>query len=712
MSHLASAAPVSYRRRGDLGFIDIDSPPVNALSAAVRAGLAAALDAAEADPGVRALLLRCRGRTFLAGADIAEFGGEIPGPQLPGLVDRIEAFPRPVIAALHGTALGGGLEVAMGCHYRIAAPGTKLGLPEVRLGLIPGAGGTQRLPRLVGLGVAMDMIGSGRPVDAARALAIGLVDRIADGELDAAALAYAEELVAAGAPPRRTGERSVDMGGFGAADFERGRAEARRSARGQLAPIACIDALQAACTLPLADGLRRENALFIDCYRSPQAQALWHVFFAERAAGVVPGIDAATPELPIARAAVIGAGTMGAGIAVCLADAGLPVRLLDGSPQALARGLKTIESVYRGALAKGRIDEATLQRRLAQIQPTERYEDLADADLVVEAVFESMDVKRRVFAELDRVCRQDAILATNTSTLDVDVLAASTINPLRVLGLHFFSPANVMRLLEIVRGAATAPAVLKTALKLSKRLGKLGIVSGVCYGFIGNRMVDGYLREAGALLLEGATPEAVDRALTDFGLAMGPFAMQDLAGLDVGWRVRQEYPPAPGLEASYVIADRLYALGRYGQKSGAGYYRYGEDRRRPQPDAEVEALIAEEAQRLGIARRALSADEIVERLVLPLINEGARILEEGIALRSSDIDLVWINGYGFPAWRGGPMLHADRLGLPQVVERLDHYAGRFGPQWTPAPLLRALAAAGRRLDSYTPSPRSSQKDHS
>lgn len=695
----SSSNPVAYRRTGRVGLIEINHPPVNALSASVRTGLEIALDAAAADSEARALLLICHGRTFLAGADISEFGGEIPGPPLPGIIDRIESFDRPIVAAMHGTALGGGLEVAMGCHYRIAATSARMGLPEVGLGLIPGGGGTQRLPRLVGVSIALDMIGSGRPIGAARALDIGLVDRMIDGDLNAAALAYAEELIVQQASPRRTGDLSALTEPLPADYFAKRRDELRRTARGQLAPFACIDAIEAAVTLPFAEGLKRENQLFIDCYSTPQAAALWHVFFAERAAASVPGIDPATAVLPLQQAAVIGAGTMGSGIAVCLANAGLPVTLLDGSPEALARGMAVIESIYRGAVAKGRMSNAELTQRLELIRPATDYAALAQADLVIEAVFESLDVKHTVFAELDRVCKPDAILATNTSTLDVNEIATVTSRPQRVLGLHFFSPANVMRLLEIVRGAATGTDVLNTALKLSRRLGKLGIVSGVCYGFIANRMLDGYIREAGALLLEGAAPNVIDSVLTDFGMPMGPFAMQDLAGIDVGWRVRQERRLPPEFEIFSCVADRLYERGRYGQKTGAGYYRYGSDRRKPQADPEVMTLIREEARRLGVVQRAITADEILERLLLPVINEGAKILQEGIALRASDIDLVWINGYGFPAWRGGPMHYADCLGLPTVTSRLDTYAERFGALWEPAPLLRELSASNRALSS-------------
>lgn len=694
------APSVSYRRDGRIGLITVNNPPVNALSQPVRAGLMAALDQAQADAAADLFVITCLGRTFMAGADIGEFGGEIPGPQLPDIADRIEAFERPVLAAMHGTTLGGGLEVALACHYRVADPRTRMGLPEVKLGIIPGAGGTQRLPRLVGVPAAVEMIESGRPIDARRALEIGLVDRIAEGELTAATLAYAQELLTQKAPPRRTGALESSRRDLSADYFDRRRAELKRARHPQPNALAIVDAIEAACTLPLAEGLRRENELFIECYKTPQAAALWHVFFAERAAGAVPGLEACTPPLPLAQAAVIGAGTMGSGIAICLADAGIPVALFDSSAQALERGRALIESTYRAAQQKGRIDERTMQQRVALIRTVRDYTDLAQADLVIEAVFEGMDVKREVFRELDRVCKAGAILATNTSTLDVDAIAAATTRPQQVLGLHFFSPANVMRLLEIVRGARTSDSVLQSALKLAPRLNKLGVVSGVCFGFIANRSLDGYLREAGMLLLEGASPRRIDEVITNFGFPMGPFAMQDLAGIDVGWRVRQERKLPARAEPYYCVADRLYERGRHGQKTGAGWYRYDGGDRRGTPDPEVDAIVEAEARRLGIERAAPSADEIIERLLLPVINEGARILEEGIALRPGDIDLAWINGFGFPAWRGGPMYYADRLGVDVVVGRLRHYASRYGVDWQPARLLVELAAAGRPLASF------------
>jgi 3-hydroxyacyl-CoA dehydrogenase len=626
--------------------------------------------------------------------------------QIQGLMDGAD---RPVIAAIHGTALGGGLETALVCHYRVAVPSAKVGLPEVNIGLLPGAGGTQRLPRFTGAPFALELIVSGAPVSTAEALRAGCIDRLvaAGDDLVAAALAYAHELLAAGTPPRSCFAMKVDTNALPPTLFADARARLQRSKRGFHAPQRCVDAVEAACSLPLAEGLQKERALFMECFGTPQAHALQHLFFAERAAGKVPGVDRGVAPRRIERVAVIGAGTMGGGIAMSFANAGIPVRLLEAQPAALAAGLDRIRENYAISVQRGKLTAAAVEQRMALLQGTLDYQALGDADLVIEAAFENMAIKQDIFRKLDAVCKPGAVLATNTSTLDVDAIAAVTARPQDVIGLHFFSPANVMRLLEIVRGERTGADVVVTAIALARTIGKVPVVVGVCFGFVGNRMLAPYAREAGRLLLEGATPAQVDRALTGFGYAMGPLSMGDLVGLDVSHRARQGLPMDVSRDPSFhALRERLVPLGRYGQKAGRGFYRY--EGRTQHDDPEVLALAEQVAGELGIPRRRIEDQEIVERCVYALINEGARILEEGIAYRSGDCDVIYANGYGFPLWRGGPLQYADEIGLDQVLAAIKRYReqlGDYGEFWfQPAPLLERLAAAGQSFSSFGTAP--------
>jgi 3-hydroxyacyl-CoA dehydrogenase len=683
------------RNDGGVAVITIDNPPVNAMNQAVRAALLDHVGQAAADPAVTAIVIMCAGRTFVAGADISEFGKPPRQPTGMAVIAAIEASKKPVIAAVHGTPLGGGLELAMACHFRAAAPGTRLGLPEIKLGIIPGAGGTQRLPRLVGIEKAMPMILSGEPIPAADALANGLVDAIVDGDLAAAAIAFARHVVAEKRPLvlARDREDKIAPARGDMAKFDAAAATYTKRTKGQAAPAAAIEALRAAVTLPIDDGLKRERELFQTLVVGDQSKALRHLFFAEREAAKVPDI-AGVKALEVKRAAVIGAGTMGGGIAMCFANASIPVTLVETSADALKRGLDTVEKNYRNTAARGGLSAGEVEARLARIAGTTDIAAAAEADIVVEAVFEDMTVKQEVFGALDRVAKPGAVIASNTSYLDVDALARGTRRPQAVVGMHFFSPANVMRLVEVVRGAATSPETLATAIAVGRRLGKVPAVVGVCHGFVGNRMLRVRTVEAERLLLEGALPQDVDAALTEFGFPMGPFAMADLAGLDVSWRMRK----AQGLTAP--IADRLCELGRFGQKTGRGFFLYEPGSRTPKPDAEVERLIADVAAARGVVRRAIGRDEIVERLLYPTINEAARILAEGIAKRASDIDVIWVHGYGFPAYRGGPMHYADSVGLARIADRLAAFAQLTGDErHHPAPLLAKLAAEGKGFAS-------------
>ena len=686
----------SLEREGVVGIITIDNPPVNAMSPGVPGAILARLAEAQADDAVKAVVLRGAGKGALAGADIRSFGKPWPEgePTLRDVIAAIERSAKPVVATLAGYWLGGGLELALSCHYRVASRRTQVGQPEVALGFPPGAGGTQRLPRLAGVEAALAMIVSGKPIDASEAAEKGILDRVIDGDLLEGAVAFAEERIAAGPPHALARERTPEL--KDPEVFAATRKRLERRARGQRAPVACLECVEAALTLPFDEGIRKERAIFEACMASAESRALRHVFFAERAVRKVPGIGKETPARAIESAAIVGAGTMGRGIATCFANAGIPVRLMDSDGQALERALAGIRSEYEGRVERGRIGAADAEARVRLIEPIETLDGVAGADLVIEAVFEEMPLKEEVFRALDSACDAGAIIASNTSYLDVNRLA--DIVPGRrgnVLGLHFFSPAQVMRLLEVIRTESAAPETLASVLALAKRLGKIAVVAGVCHGFIGNRMLEGYTREVRFLLEEGASPAEIDSALTGFGMAMGPCAVADLAGLDVSWRKRKADAHLRDPSKRYsAVADRLCELGRFGQKTGAGYYRYEPGSRTPVPDPEVDALIAEVAAESGINRRSIGADEIVERCLYPLVNEGARILDEGIALRASDIDIVWINGYGFPRWRGGVMHWADEIGLAAVhgtIARLDESQDH----WEPAPLLSRLAAEGR-----------------
>lgn len=695
-------SPVSYELVDDIGVITVDNPPVNALSHAVRQGLHDAIHAAQQDAS-KAVLIVCTGRTFIAGADITEFGKPPREPHLPDLCNTIESSSKIVVAALHGTALGGGLEVALSCHYRCAVPDAKVGLPEVKLGLLPGAGGTQRLPRLIGASAALDLMTSGNPIGAGQAASLGLVDHVVDGELAHAALAWCRQLAAQGAACRVTSELPVErLPGGALAEY---RSTLARRARGQIAPQSIVDCVEASLTLPFAEGLRIEREKFMECMKSPQSAALRHMFFAEREAAKVHGLSRDTPLREVNKVAVIGAGTMGSGIAMNFANAGMQVVLLEVDDEALARGLGIIDRNYQGGVKRGKLTEEQALECRNRITGTTDYDSLADADLVVEAVFENLELKQQIFAKLDGVCRQGAILATNTSYQDVDRIAAATQRPQDVIGLHFFSPAHIMKLLEVVRADKTADDVLATCMSIAKRIRKTPVVSGVCYGFIGNRMLGHYAREAQLCVIEGATPEQVDTAMEEWGMAMGPLAVFDLAGLDVGYKARQGLPEAErGDPRAFRVADALVEMNRLGQKTGAGFYRYDPETRARSSDPEVEALIEREAAALGVERRDIDADEIVDRLTFALVNEGLNILDEGIAQRPGDIDVVYVYGYGFPAWRGGPMHYADAVGLAHVLERVREFGQRFGSEnWTPAPLLEKLINDGVALAEWAKS---------
>jgi 3-hydroxyacyl-CoA dehydrogenase len=678
---------VDLRRDGEIAIVCVDNPPVNALKHEVRAGLVQALQQAGGDAAIKAVLIACAGRTFFAGADITEFGKPPQPPALADVIAAIETMPKPVIAALHGTALGGGFELALACHFRVAAAGARVGLPEVKLGLLPGAGGTQRLPRLIGPEKALKMIVTGEPVPAAEALADGAIDQIVEGELIAGAIAFARRVLAEGWPLKLVRDREEKLSAEGFADA----AETLTARlRGREAPAACVEAVRNAIILPFEEGLKRESELFKQLVAGDQSKAQRHIFFAEREAAKIPDMPEEIKPRPIASGAVIGAGTMGGGIAMCFANAGIPVTIVETGRELLQKGLDRVAANYRTTVSRGGLDAAGMERRMALINGVTELEAVGGADIVIEAVFEEMDVKKRVFAALDRVAKANALLATNTSTLDVDEIAHATRRPKDVLGMHFFSPANVMRLLEIVRGAETSFEALATAIALGRRLGKVPVTVGVCYGFVGNRMLARRSVETERLLLEGALPQEIDAAVVAFGFPMGPCAMMDLAGLDVGWRIRQ------GRGEHAVIEDALCQAGHYGQKTGKGYFRYDAGSRTPVPDPEVEGIILEASSRLGLNRRPITQEEIVERMVFPMINEGARILEEGIATRSGDIDVVWVYGYGWPVWRGGPMHYADQLGLAHLRDRLTYYADRSRDETLqPAPLLQRLAAKGR-----------------
>ena len=695
---------VQLTKENGIGVITINNPPVNALSPGVPEGISEALDLISGDDSVRAAVLIGGGRTFVAGADIKEFGkmtsGKPRGAGLLPLLLKIEDSSKPVIVAIHGTAFGGGLELAMAGHYRVAVSTAQVGQPEVKLGIIPGAAGTQRLPRLAGVAKALEMCATGNPIKADEALKFGIVDRIIEGDLLAGAVAFAREVADKPAPKTRERNEKLGDAAENASLFSSARETAAKKQRGLLAPVAAIDAIEAATKMPFEEGCKFEQKLFIDCLFSEQSKALIHVFFSEREVSKIPDVPKETPIIPIKSAAVVGAGTMGGGIAMALANAGIPVLLKEADQAALDRGLATIKSNYANSVKRGRFTQEAADERFNRITPTLSYDGFSNVDLVIEAVFEGMALKKEVFKELDRVCKPGAILASNTSTLSIDEIAASTSRPSFVIGTHFFSPANVMRLLEIVRGKATSKEVIATCMQLSKTLGKVGVLVGNCRGFVGNRMFGPYRREAQFLVEEGASIEAVDKALVDFGNAMGPLAVGDLAGLDVGWRIRKEYQhlEVPGVRQP-IAEDRLCELGRFGQKTGAGWYKY-DDQRRASPDPAVDELVRQWVAEAGIVQRQISADEITERCIYALVNEGARILEEGYALRASDIDIIYLNGYGFPAHRGGPMWYADAVGLKKVYERVSEFHRQHGETWRPAPLLKRLAEQGKTFAGF------------
>lgn len=686
---------VSLRKVGRVAIVETDNPPVNALGQAVRQGLLEGVTEATADDSVDAIVIACKGRTFHAGADITEFGKPPQPPGLDEAIDAMEASDKPVVAAIHGTALGGGFEVALGCHFRVIAPTGMVGLPEVKLGLLPGAGGTQRLPRLIGGAAALGPVVTGTPIPAKKALEMGAVDEIIEGDLLEGAIAFAERKAKEGAELRRLSRMDPPKEDMDA--FDDVAAQLLRRSKGLMAPAACAQAVKAAITLPWAEGKKQERESFLELVQSEESAAQRHAFFAEREANKVPGVTKDVKARKIEKIAVLGAGTMGGGITMSFASAGIPVTIIDQDAAALERGLGIIEKNYRATQKRGGMTDEQVDKAMANITGSTDFEDVAEADMVIEAVFEEMGLKKEIFGKLDALCKPGCVLATNTSTLDVDEIANVTRRPEDVVGMHFFSPANVMKLLEIVRGEATAPDVLKTAMDYGKKAGKVPVVVGVCYGFVGNRMLHARAEQVEALLLEGASPAEVDGALTKFGMAMGPCAMSDLAGLDVSWRIRK------GTGKTAPVADAICELGRFGQKTGKGYYIYEEGSRRPIPDPEIDALIDRVAKEQGVKRREIDEKEIFERLLLPMINEAAKILDEGIALRSSDIDVIYLYGYGFPIGKGGPMFYADSVGADYIAERLDHYAEATGNEnLKPSPLLRKLAdEKGRFSDIKT-----------
>jgi 3-hydroxyacyl-CoA dehydrogenase len=698
---------IQLTKENGIAVITINNPPVNALSPGVPEGISESLDQIAHDDAIKAVVLIGGGRTFIAGADIKEFGKMTSGkPRGAGLLPfllKLEDNRKPVIVAIHGTAFGGGLEVAMACHYRVAVSSAQVGQPEVKLGIIPGAAGTQRLPRLAGVAKAVEMCTTGNPVKAAEALQFGIVDRIIEGDLLTGAIAFAREVAPKPAPKTRERNEKLCSPTENAPVFSAARETVAKKQRGLLAPVAAvaaITAIEAATTLPFAEGCQVEQKLFIECLFSDQSKALIHVFFSEREVSKIPDVPKETPLIPIKSAAVVGAGTMGGGIAMVLANAGIPVLLKEADQAALDRGLATIQSNYANSVKRGRFTPQDAEERFKRITPKLSYDDFSKADLVIEAVFEGMTLKKEVFNDLDRVCKPGAILASNTSTLNIDEIASATSRPASVIGTHFFSPANVMRLLEIVRGKATSKEVIATCMQLSKSLGKVGVLVGNCRGFVGNRMFGPYRREAQFLIEEGASIAAVDKALSDFGMAMGPLATGDLAGLDVGWRIRKEYRhlEKPGIRQP-LVEDNLCELGRFGQKVKAGWYKY-DDQRLATPDPAVDGLIRKWVTEAKIPQREISAAEIVDRCIYALVNEGARILEEGFALRASDIDIIYLNGYGFPAYRGGPMWYADTVGLKQVLARISEFHRQHGEIWQPAQLLLRLAEQGRTFAQF------------
>ncbi|MBM26819.1 MAG: 3-hydroxyacyl-CoA dehydrogenase [Halieaceae bacterium] len=691
-------ASVSYFTHGQIGNIVIDSPPVNALSQHVRQGIVDALQTAAGDD-TQIVVLRCEGRTFIAGADITEFGKPPQAPALAAVLEALESHPKPIIAAIHGTALGGGLELTLCCDYRVATTSAKVGLPEVNLGLLPGAGGTQRLPRLAGLAQAIDMITTGRPITARDALTARVVDEVCAGDLGEGATKFAEALIDQGEGKRLTRDIPLRMSDEDTALLSQTRDTIAKRLKGQTAPQRILDCLEAAGTLTFEEGLAAERRAFEACMEDPQSAALRHLFFAERAAGKIDGMAAGTKAQPVKHAGIIGAGTMGGGIAMCFAQSGFRVTLVDQDEDGLDRGLSIIKKNYEISIKRGRLSAEQVEGFLRNLEPTTDWQQLQDVDLVIEAVFENLELKQNVFQKLDEICAADTILASNTSYQSIDALAAATNRPDRVVGMHFFSPANVMRLLEVVRGEASSDITLATAMAVGKKIGKVCALSGMCYGFIGNRMLRHYGREAALCVMEGASPAQVDQAMERWGMAMGPMAVGDLAGLDIGYRAREQLSDEEkGPRVNYLLADRLVEAGRLGQKSGAGYYRYNPDTRAREEDPAVAEIITATRAELGITPRSVSEEEIVDRLTLALANEGARILEEGIAQRASDIDVVYCFGYGFPRFRGGPMHVAEARGLQSVVDTINRFHDTLAAEnWVVAPLLARLATQGGSL---------------
>ena len=679
---------VSYEARDGVGVVTIDSPPVNALSQGVRAGIKGGIEAGVADKNVSAIVLTCAGRTFIAGADITEFGKPPTEPGLKEVIGIIEASNKPVIAAIHGTALGGGLETALGCHYRVAVASAKVGLPEVKLGLLPGAGGTQRLPRVVGVPIALDLIISGEHVPAPKAHKLGLIDELIEGDLVDGAIAFAKKIVAEGRPLVKISDQNdkIEEAKKTPGLFDEFRKKNARRFRGFEAPENCIKSIEAAVNLPFDEGLVRERELFSELLAGEQAKAQQYFFFSERQAAKIPDVPKDTPLIDIKTAGVIGAGTMGGGIAMNFLQAGIPVIIVETSQEALDRGIEIIKKNYAATVSKGRLSQEKMDKYMSLLTGSTKLEDIKDVDIVIEAIFENMEVKKEIFGKLDNICKQGAILATNTSTLDIDEIGAATTRPEYVIGLHFFSPANVMKLLEEVRTQKTSASVMATCMALAKKIGKVPVMVRVCEGFTGNRMLAKRTDQAQKLILEGAKIEDVDRVLYDFGFPMGPFAMGDLAGNDVSWRIRQ------GKGVKSPVADAICELGRFGQKTGAGYYRYEAGSRTPQPDPVVEEIIEKAAKEAGVTRRKITDEEILKRCIYPMINEAAKILEEGMATRASDIDVIWVYGYGWPIYRGGPTRYADHIGVENIYNDMLRFKSALGgEEWTPAPLLEKLA---------------------
>jgi len=689
-----------YSLHANVAVITLNNPPVNGLGHDLRTGIMAGLDKAAKDSAVKAVLIIGSAKAFSGGADIREFNTpkSTAAPTLHQIIATLDGMQKPVVAAIGGFAMGGGLELALACHYRVAAPRAQLALPEVKLGILPGGGGTQRLPRLIPVAEALRMITTGDPVPSEKGKALGLVDEIAGDDLLAGALAYAKRLLAEGKGPRRIRDMTARLDNA-AQFFEQARVETAKVSRGYPAPLAIVTAVEAAVSKPFDEGIKVERGRFEYLVDTTESKAMRHMFFAERQTTKIPDVPEDTPVRAIKRAAIIGAGTMGGGIAMCFANAGIPVTLIDAKQEAVGRGLETIRKNYAATVSKGRLKQEDMDKRMALISATLDFNSIKDADIVIEAVFERMDVKLDVLKKIDAIAKPGAILATNTSTLDVDKIAASVTRPQDVIGTHFFSPANVMRLLEVVRGAKTAKDVLATTMKLGKLLRKVAIVSGVCDGFIGNRMLEQYFRQSLFLLDEGATPQQIDGAVQKWGMAMGPFTMYDMAGNDIGWEVRKRRAVERPQFVYSKVADRLCEQGRFGQKTGKGWYRYEPGSRKPIPDPEVEQLIAAYRKEIGITPRTFTEEEIVQRCVFALANEGANIIDEGIALRASDVDMVYLTGYGFPPYRGGPMFYADTLGLPTVLAAIERFRkGYQGDTWAPSPLLVKLAAEGKTFN--------------